>query len=101
MYHCPHCGYSTVRFSRVDAAFRRQFDDFVSTLEAMISRMPKARILQLELNRIKRWANEDMDYGLTTLEKFGRLHYPEFRELSLDYAGTLRNGINRLINSYR
>ena len=93
--------YSAVRFSRADAAFRRQFDDFISRLEAMISRMPNARILQLELNRIKRWANEDMDYGLTNLEKFGRLHYTEFREFSRDYAGTLRNGINRLINSYR
>lgn len=101
MRYCPHCGYSDVRFSRVDASFRRLFDDFVARLEAMISRMPNARILQLELNRIKRWADKDMDYGLTTLEKFARLHYPEFRELSLDYAGTLRNGINRLINSYR
>ena len=92
--------FSAVRFS-FDPAFQRRFDDVLEKLDRIAERLPNYALLHSQLARIKRQAESDMDYGLTTPEQFGKLHYTEFREASLEYARYLRTSINNLINSYR
>ena len=100
MHKYPRKGYSAVRFS-FDPAFQRRFDEVLEKLDRISETLPNYGLLHSQLARIKRQAESDMDYGLTTLEQFGKLHYTEFREANLDFARFLRTSINNLINSYR